>query len=339
MKLWRRGRIWYLRDWQGGRWRMLSLRTDEAELAKALLREHKVRKMQDHFGLLRQQKRTSLSDFLVQYAEYRSRAKSATFRNFEMAKMRKFEDFCRRKSLHYLEAIDPPDIESWKAERSSEVSKATLAGDRNWLHHLFATAVSWGFLSGNPVDKVERVRYQQREKTIINDQELERLLATARKRMPYMGSVVLLARYTGLRRGELERLSDADLDLERAQIIVRGQTKSYFNRRVPIAPQILAMLRRSKRQKGRVLRFPGLPHFSADHLTHQFSKLAKRAKVKGVTLHSLRHTFITRSLLSGVAPAVVKRVAGHRYLTTTEGYLHTSDEHAKEAYERAWKSE
>ena len=60
---------------------------------------------------------------------------------------------------------------------------------------------------------------------------------------------------------------------------------------------------------------------------HHFVRVARRAGVEEGTFNSLRHTFISRAANSGNIPIdVVRSWAGHRYLKTTQNYLHTIPE-------------
>ena len=45
------------------------------------------------------------------------------------------------------------------------------------------------------------------------------------------------------------------------------------------------------------------------------------------TLHSLRHTFISRAANNGTALHLVSKWAGHSNLKTTQKYLHTNEDY------------
>ena len=46
-------------------------------------------------------------------------------------------------------------------------------------------------------------------------------------------------------------------------------------------------------------------------LIHQFQKIVKRAGLKNVRFHDLRHTFASLMLLRGAKPKVVSEALGH----------------------------
>lgn len=53
-----------------------------------------------------------------------------------------------------------------------------------------------------------------------------------------------------------------------------------------------------------------------------FSETVKRAKIKKITFHQLRHTAATRMVEKGIDLVVVKEILGHADLTTTQRYSH-----------------
>ena len=64
------------------------------------------------------------------------------------------------------------------------------------------------------------------------------------------------------------------------------------------------------------------------------SRLVKKLGFKGLTLHGLRHTFLTRMAAKDISLEKVRRVAGHASLITTQQYLHVSNEDLRRAVEK-----
>ena len=53
------------------------------------------------------------------------------------------------------------------------------------------------------------------------------------------------------------------------------------------------------------------------------------AGLKGVTLHSLRHTFASQLVLAGVSLREIQELMGHQSFETTLQYAHLAEDHVK----------
>lgn len=58
-------------------------------------------------------------------------------------------------------------------------------------------------------------------------------------------------------------------------------------------------------------------------LNHQFGQIVKKAGVRGVRFHDLRHTFASLGLLRGMSPKVISEILGHSSVAfTMQTYAH-----------------
>ena len=73
--------------------------------------------------------------------------------------------------------------------------------------------------------------------------------------------------------------------------------------------------------------------FNANTLTQHFHFLYKRAGVDGASSHSGRRSFITNLASKGVSVRVLMSLAGHRSLSTTQGYIDINDNMLRSAVE------
>ena len=164
--------------------------------------------------------------------------------------------------------------------------------------------------------------------------EVERLLgATTRTRDRAM---MELAYGGGLRLNEVVRLRPSDIDSER-MIIRIDQGKGRKDRNVMLSESLLDTLREHWRRETRPKRpwlFPGRkPGRYLDPTVAQraFVAAKQRARIeKDVTFHSLRHTFATHLLESGVSLRRIQALLGHRCLSTTERYLHVGGDYLRQ---------
>lgn len=71
-----------------------------------------------------------------------------------------------------------------------------------------------------------------------------------------------------------------------------------------------------------------------DHVEKVFQRLVKQCGLKRIRLHDLRHSF--RSIWAErVQPTVLKEMMGHSSITTTERYIHTTDDVFRRSLEEA----
>ncbi len=129
---------------------------------------------------------------------------------------------------------------------------------------------------------------------------------------------------TGMRRGEVFGLKWEDIDLLRGQITVsrsyNGPTKSGKSRIIPISPKLeekLLAIVLNKSYNSTKRQRTGLIIKSTFDPNPLLKRACKKAGVKHITYHGLRHTFATLALDAGRSPVLVSRVLGHSSVVTT----------------------
>jgi len=132
----------------------------------------------------------------------------------------------------------------------------------------------------------------------------------------------------GLRAGEASRLMIKDIDSGRMMIHIR-QSKYNKDRYVPLSPLILKGLRKYFNAchpldylfNGNE---PGSP-LSVRGMQWVLREAVKKCKLqKGITLHTLRHTYATHLLEEGMDIVTIKELLGHERIETTMVYLHVA---------------
>ena len=132
----------------------------------------------------------------------------------------------------------------------------------------------------------------------------------------------------GLRAGEVSRLHIADVDSGRMMIHIR-QSKYNKDRYVPLSPLILEGLRKyyyACQPKEYLFNgnTPGTP-FSVRGMQWALREAVKKCKLqKGITLHTLRHSYATHLLEFGMDIVSIKELLGHERIETTMVYLHVA---------------
>jgi len=168
-----------------------------------------------------------------------------------------------------------------------------------------------------------------RRPRVYSIEELERLFTVGCVHPKHR--VFLMTVYGGgLRLGEACRLQPTQIDSARMQIRVE-QGKGNKDRYTLLSARLLQELRdyyRMFRPKqwlffGRDQGEP-LPHATGQKIFYHAQERAGLPDKGGI--HSLRHSFATHLLESGVEITVVQRLLGHSSLTTTSVYLHVRQE-------------
>ena len=133
-------------------------------------------------------------------------------------------------------------------------------------------------------------------------------------------AMISLIYSAGLRIGELLALKKEDIDSERMLIHIRN-AKGKKDRYTILSKKALQLLRAYyKKYTPGVYLFEGQKggKYSAESAGQLFKRAAKKANIqKHVTLHSLRHSFATHLLESGVGIAHIQKLLGHANIQTT----------------------
>jgi integrase len=231
-----------------------------------------------------------------------------------------------------IESITPAMIERWIV--SVDRTPATRVKALAMVGGIFKRARKvWG-LKANPVDDVEKPPLRSSGNIeVFSPEEVWALVRAAAGEQD--AAIFLTAAFTGLRRGELLALRWRDVDLAGSVIRVRASyhegvlstPKSGKVRSVPMAPDVAAALARLG-DRGEAVGDDDLVFFGeaggyvdGSALRRRYDAAIKRAGVRTLRFHDLRHTFGTRM----IAKADIRRVQewmGHADVQTTMKYLH-----------------
>jgi integrase len=142
---------------------------------------------------------------------------------------------------------------------------------------------------------------------------------------------------TGLRITEACSIKREDVNLDDAQIKVRGKGKK--QRIVPISHSVIDMLRKYMgREGGEGYLFPAdnkLGYQNIRSLEKTFRRLCKRLGIRPITPHMLRHYFATYALKNGAKLEVISRILGHASVGITgDTYRHVDQAEIQEQHKK-----
>lgn len=244
---------------------------------------------------------------------------------------------------HLLDFFDPDTpaskitlewIEDYRNWRLKSVSPTTVNKEVIKLAQLLDIALAKKAIQENPARKIRRLRdLRERKPRSLTREEITNLLkaAKAEKRLfeGYAYPIIMTYLYTGMRRNELLWLEWEDVDFEKRRITIQAKrerkgfvTKTGKARVVGLSKKLQSVFEQLGK-KGRFIFGGDKPLMKPDGVTHAFRRLADKVGLpRSVTLHSLRHTYITHLMEKGINPRRVQELAGHKTFETTWRYSH-----------------
>jgi integrase len=220
---------------------------------------------------------------------------------------------------------------------------------RTLLSKIMGTAVSWNYLSDNPVRGVKMPeRTLKRPHRFLTMDEVRRLIAASEEPVR---TIVMLATITGLRIGEILGLRWGRINLAVGTLRVEetcyhgrfGTPKTKASRRELPLPSavvqaLLAHRSRSSSTSEEALVFctsNGTPLASNNLRKRQLRPACLRAALAPINWHALRHTHGTLLHEQGTPLRVAQAQLGHSHMTTTlEVYTHASASAQRHAVEQ-----
>jgi integrase len=196
-------------------------------------------------------------------------------------------------------------------------------------------------------ERADRRRKRQARPEIPSRADVKRLLALLKRRKDAVRDypLFLLALETGMRAGTLVGLRIGDIRGRdgkcktrvrlRAEIVKSGNSYT-----VPLRSKVREVLDVYLAQRGGRAKDPLFPsrkgggHMSVRALQHAWEHWQQEARwEENYRLHATRHYAITRFAERIGNPLIVKALAGHQSISTTQRYSHPSDDALQDAVE------
>lgn len=222
----------------------------------------------------------------------------------------------------------------------SNLSNSSIKKIYGQFSQAFKVATNKGYIMINPMNSVIRPISSKPDKKVraltIEEQQnfTDYLLSKDLKQCKYK-NVFLIQMYMGLRIGETLALTAYDIDLKYKKInihrtlttdennatIMGNKTKTYAGMRIVpipefILPYIIEQMKFSETQyynDEKMLFKPNNAKYTRRaNVNSELRRILKREfDITDISTHSLRHTFGTRCIESGMAPVVVQKLMGH----------------------------
>ena len=216
------------------------------------------------------------------------------------------------------------------SRRSSGATPATINRELTIMKQLFRWARLRGLVEEDPTRSVRLESGATKRTRHITREEEERLVSEA---ADWLQPIIIFAVSTGMRRGEILNLERTDINLEERYAIVRT-SKNGDPRVIPLSKRALEAVAKAMSVTGKVFGWKGGEVLEPANLEYNFRAAVKRAELKDLRFHDLRHTFATRLIQSGVDIYTVQRLLGHKSLEMTARYAHHDVESLRGAVDK-----
>ena len=294
-------------------------------------------------------KTITFAEFVPLYLEWRENEMPDSYRTVSLHMKNVIKYFGHLRIADDEKTVDEwnENFNMWFVKRSREVAPVTVWGEwKNVKAALYRAARTGGVKKGmrwnlcNTSPAVNLVvagdgSSDSDEKIAFTPEQLEAIYQADPVFAPYWKFLA----NTGLRLGEFSVLPLANVDTAdkgpkaRVRVVhdpdaglkVKGQRRKAKSRSIPLNTDA-----QDARDEILAKHVSGDLFFPKMHRNTWNMKLKQARGAAGIdrgTLHSLRHTFISRAANNGTALHLVSKWAGHSNLKTTQKYLHTNEDY------------
>ena len=233
-----------------------------------------------------------------------------------------------------VDAIEADDVRSWFASMAKKPGSANRT--MPVLSMMMRMAELWGYRAhnSNPCKRTRRYRMKPMERC-LTPEEMARLNAVLTRdefRCPHIVAIVRLLMLTGCRFGEIASL---EWDWIKGKRIFLPDSKS-GPRTVWLSNAARAVIDAIPRySEDCPFVFPGRPPTRPiDNIAFQWNRIRNEARLPGLRLHDLRHSWASIAAMNGVGMVTIAKLLGHALVETTERYVHLSDRSVADAADR-----
>jgi len=284
----------------------------------------------------------SYVDRFLRFLEAEKNASPHTIKNYhsDLIEFFSFLGKCSLSDINYL------SIRRFLAHlKEKQFLRSTVSRKLACLKSFFKYLTREHLVSANPASGIATPKRERRLPSFLETKEVEHLIETTKGdswEMKRDRAILEMLYSSGIRVSELVGLNEGDIDLLSSLLKVRGKGKK--ERIVPIGSCASDAIKEYMDITQTDSSSNSIPLFlnrSKTRLTDRsvrriILKCAKRADLKkGISPHTLRHTFATHLLDRGADLRSVQELLGHAHLSTTQIYTHVSAKRLREAYDQA----
>jgi len=274
----------------------------------------------------------------IRYLEIEKNYSKYTILNYRLD----LEGFKKFLGDSALEKIDYLVLRKYLAVlKEKNLKNKTINRHISSLRSFFKFLIREGYLKTNPIATISSPKQEKYLPLFLTEDEVSKLIETVQTKNErgLRDRAVLETFYsTGIRVSELVGLSIEDVDFIGGIVKVMGKGKK--ERIVPIGDMAIATIR-AYLEKRKALSEALFLNKSRKRITGRgirniVEKYIRVASIRrGVSCHTLRHSFATHLLNRGADLRSVQELLGHVNLSTTQIYTHLTTDRLKSVYDKA----
>jgi integrase len=312
----------YSVDWYGLNGVRRRKNFKDKKVAERFAKEIEVKKMRINAGLeVSLESNLPLPEMVKEYKKYMANQKDPETIRRETSIYNALEVFLGNIKIRAINKVQLTHYLEYR-QVECDISPATAATEHRTLKAFFNTLVRYNYLQENPILAVQAPRNLPKEIIILTDDEVKEFLSKVDS-SDYR-DLFLMYLHTGARRGEIlpgRPFTWDNVNFKRREITLIG--KKRVPRIVPLDDVAFELLHRRKFDEHREFPF----NFNYDYLYKKYLRYLKAAKIKATGLHTLRRTYGSRLVESGVDVFDVSKMLGHQDVKITiQHYIHVNNE-------------
>lgn len=235
------------------------------------------------------------------------------------------EPFFKWLNRPFINQITDKAFQEYLHQRfeNGKIQARTANHTIKYLKAFLDYAVKQKYLLSNPVKSFKLYKIDIHPPRFLSSNEVKRVLEASKGES--LEGLIYTAIYTGMRLGELARLTWQDIDLENNKIVVM-KSKSRKFRIIPLHPMLKKYYLSCKDRTGKC--------FNIVNFRRVFKRIKRKAKLSDIGCHCFRHTFASHLAMAGENIITIKELLGHADVTTTQIYSHLTDHHIYKSVKR-----
>ena len=263
-----------------------------------------------------------------------------TFKTFQNKRDRYriwISPFIKEKTLLEIKKQDIEDIKEnmLNAKRADDTIKKTIS----IITQIYKYAAEHELYFGNiPTTSVKTPNKDNKRSRYLTKEEAKKLLEELDKHSPQLHDMALISLYTGMRAGEIRKLKWENILWNTDRIHAKWR-KNGGNDLLPRHQKVREVLERRKQQSDSDFIFNSGDGNMLKAISGTYKRIVDKLRFnKGITdetqkvvFHTLRHTYASWLVMSGVDLYTVQRLMGHKDIKMTQRYAHLAPEYLEKA--------